>query len=53
MSGDENLEFDYLPVLGVEARAICFSIDGYLNKNIRRLRSPTNKVGFFITVCVF
>ena len=44
----EQQAFDYPPILPVETRAICFAIDNELEKEIDRLRTATNKVGFLL-----
>jgi hypothetical protein len=45
---NEQQAFDYPPVLPVETRAVCFSIDNELDNEIKRLRTSTNKVGFLL-----
>ncbi|MEO8402233.1 MAG: DUF4158 domain-containing protein [Gammaproteobacteria bacterium] len=44
----EQQAFDYPPILPVETRAICFAMDNELEKEINRLRTATNKVGFLL-----
>jgi hypothetical protein len=42
----EQQAVDYPPILPVETRVICFAMDNELEKEINRLRTATNKVGF-------
>ena len=44
----EQTEFDYPPILTVEARAVCFAINKEVEDKIKLLRPPTNKVGFLL-----
>lgn len=46
LTPNEQQAFDYPPTLSVETRAIYFAIDNELEKEINRLRTPTNKIGF-------
>lgn len=48
LTPNEQQAFDYPPILSMETRAICFAIDNELEKEINRLRTPTNKVGFLL-----
>ncbi len=48
LAPNEQQVFDYPPILPVETRAICFAIDNELEKEINRLRTATNKVGFLL-----
>ncbi len=48
LTPNEQQAFDYPPILPVETRAICFAIDNELEKEINRLRTGTNKVGFLL-----
>ncbi len=49
----EQHAFDDSPSLSVEARSICFAIDFELKKEISRLRTNTNKVGFLLQHAYF
>jgi hypothetical protein len=53
LSDLEQQEFDYPPLLSIEARAICFSISDELSKKINHLHRSTNKVGFLLQYAYF
>jgi hypothetical protein len=53
LTSDEQQAFDYPPLLSVEMRAICFAIDNELEKELLRLRTATNKVGFLLQFAYF
>ena len=48
LTEEEQLDFDYPPILNVEERAICFAINNSIENTINKLRTPTNKVGFLL-----
>jgi TnpA family transposase len=48
LSDNEQVEFDYPPVLTVEKRALCFAINNETEQKIDLLRTPINKVGFLL-----
>lgn len=50
---DEQQAFDYPPLLQVEMRAICFAINNEVEKELVRLRTATNKVGFLLQFAYF
>lgn len=50
---EEQQAFDYPSPLPPEMRAICFVIDNVLEKELSRLRTPTNKVGFLLQYAYF
>lgn len=52
-TAEEQQAFDYPPALSVEIRALCFAIDQTLEKELARLRTPTNKVGFLLQYAYF
>lgn len=49
----EQREYEYPPILSVEARAVCFSIDDTLETVIKCLRGVTNRVGFLLQYAYF
>ena len=49
----EQKAFDYPPVMPSEIPSVCFSINNLLEKEIHALRTPTNKVGFFLQYAYF
>jgi len=53
LTEEEQREFDYPPILSVEARALSFAIDDRLQKRINKLHTPTNKVGFLLQYAYF
>lgn len=50
---EEQQAFDYPPLLPVEMRTICFAIDNALEKELKKLRTETNKVGFLLQFAYF
>jgi TnpA family transposase len=48
LTEEEQVEFDYPPMLSVEARALCFAIPKEIENKINFLRTPTNQVGFLL-----
>lgn len=48
LTDDEQYEFDYPPILTLDAKALSFSITQALENKISRLRTSTNKVGFLL-----
>jgi hypothetical protein len=53
LTESEQQEFDYPPLLGTEARAVCFALSDNLLKKINRLHTRTNKVGFLLQYAYF
>lgn len=53
LTADEQQAFDYPPPLSVETRALCFSIDQVLEKELSKLRAPTTKAGFLLQYAYF
>ncbi len=53
LTDKEQVEFDYPPILSVEARAIAFAINDTLGAKIKKLRGTTNKVGFLLQYAYF
>ncbi|MCA9507537.1 MAG: DUF4158 domain-containing protein, partial [Myxococcales bacterium] len=45
--------FDYPPLLPVEIRAVCFAMDNVVEKELAKLRTATNKVGFLLQYAYF
>jgi len=50
LSEHEQKEFDYPPILSAEARVLCFTLSKEVEKQIARLRTPTNKNRVFVAV---
>lgn len=48
LTESEQQEFDYPPLLSPEARAVCFALSDKLSKKVKRLHTPTNKIGFLL-----
>lgn len=53
LTDEEQLAFDQPPFLPVEIRTICFAIDNECEKEINKLRTATNKVGFLLQFAYF
>jgi len=53
LTSDEQQAFDYPPPLSAEMRSICFAIDNELEKELGRLRTATNKIGFLLQYAYF
>ena len=48
LSEEEQLEFDHPPLLTPDVQAHCFVLTPEVDAKIKRLRTPTNKVGFLL-----
>jgi TnpA family transposase len=46
-------EFEYPPILSAETRTLCFSLPNDVEKQLRQLRTSTNKVGFLLQYIYF
>lgn len=53
LTDKEQEEFDYPPILSVEEKTLCFSLPKEVEKQIKHLRTPTNKVGFLLQYIYF
>jgi len=53
LSEHEQNEFDYPPLLSAEARTIIFFLPKEVEKQIKQLRTSTNKVGFLLQYAYF
>lgn len=53
LSEHEQNEFDYPALLSAEARTISFSFPKEVEKQIKQLRTSTNKVGFLLQYAYF
>lgn len=49
----EQNEFEHPPILSTEARSLCFTLPKAVKKQLYRLRTPTNKVGFLLQYVYF
>ena len=53
LTKEEQLQYDYPPVLNVEERIACFTLSDAIAAKIKRLRTATNKVAFLLQYAYF
>lgn len=53
LTEEEQQAFDHPPFLPLEIRSICFAMDNDVEKELSKLRTVTNKVGFLLQYAYF